>query len=500
MQVTPLPTESLAGSELILLDQLTSALWKSLEVQYRLDAILEFFVPRFADWALITMPEDSGDARIAARRGAQPAKAGLAHTTALPLVTNDAQVGTLHVCFNERGPQAGQFFLRTVVERCAQALRNAMLYEREQHVALTFQNAALSAALPDVPGYHFDAVYEAGRAEALVGGDWYDAFALYDGRFVVSIGDVVGSGLRAAVAMVNVRQTMRGVAYVHPDPVIMLEAAGKALRDQYPERYVTTFVAVIDPVTQSCTYANAGHPPPFLRSADGHVEQLRGNGVPLGLSDFGGHAQVHYSRFEPGSLLLLYTDGLTEASRDILEGERRVRTALEQLDPGDETAAHTLHECVLSNHASDDVAILAIHAASAPPVNRWRFDPRWPDATARLRLEISDELVRAQFEPELLFNLEVIFAELVANVLRYAPGTVEAFLEVRPDAFIFHLADKGPGFQFLPRLPQDLFSENGRGLFLISQLAAEFNVEHRPGGGSHARVVLANRKRSIRRT
>lgn len=496
MQILPSGSADLDGFELLLLDQLTSALSKSLEVQYHLDAILQFLVPRVADWAFITMPDDLGEPRVVAHLGPHASFTALAPASVLALVSNDAHVGSLYLCLNANEPLVGQSFLRSLAARCAQALRNARMYEREQHVALTFQNAALSAALPDIPGYRFDAVYEAGRAEALVGGDWYDAFALADGRFVVSIGDVMGSGLRAAVAMVNVRQTMRGVAYVHPDPVVMLEAAGRALRDQYPERYVTTFVAVIDPVTQMCTFANAGHPPPFLRDADGRVDQLRGNGVPLGSTDFRVRVQVHSARFEPGSLMLLYTDGLTEASRDIIEGERRVREVLTQINPWDGNIAHAVHDLVLAKHANDDVAILAVHAAAASPVKRWRFDPRWHDAANRVHLEVSDEMVRSGVEPDLLFNFDVIFSELIANSVRYAPGTVEVILETRSDTFILHITDKGPGFQFAPHLPRDLFSENGRGLFLISQLAAEFNVEHMPGGGSHARVVLTDRRRS----
>ncbi len=480
--------------QLELLDNLTVSLFESLELQHRLDAVLRFFVPRIAAWAFVTIPDDEGEPRVAARLG-PITEAGVTQTRTFDLLSRAGEaVGSLHLSLLPDEPLFSEPFLNRAAERCAQALHNARMYEREQRVALTFQNAALSSTLPQAAPYCFDAVYEAGRADVLVGGDWYDAFALPDGRCVVSIGDVMGSGLKAAVAMISVRQTMRGVVHIHPDPVLMLQAADSTLQEQYPDRYVTTFVAVLDPITQTCTYANAGHPAPYLRTREG-VRQLHGSGAPLGLGVLHNELDIFVTALEPGSVLLLYTDGLTEATRDVLEGERRVAESLERLAP-DSEVARAVYRDVLPNHARDDVAILGVRVGDGPQALRWRFDPRWPDVGKRVRLELSDELVRSGFEPQRLFSFELIFAELLANLIRYAPGTAEAILEIRPDAFVLHTIDKGPGFQFLARLPQDLFSERGRGLFLISQMACEFNVERRPGGGSHARVVLAYRNRS----
>ncbi len=400
--------------------------------------VLQFFVPRVAAWAFITVPDEQGEQRVAARLEPRPAASeGGGETLTLPLRASDETIGALHLRLRDGEPFATGEFLHAAALRSAQALRNAGLYEREQRVSLTFQNAALGVQLPDVPGYRFDAMYEAGRAEALVGGDWYDAFRLADGRFVVSIGDVMGSGLKAAVAMVNVRQTMRGVALVHADPALMLQAADQTLRDQYPERYVTTFVAVIDPVTQNCAYANAAHPAPFVRGTDGYVQQLHGHGTPLGMSDMGAHVEVYYAHLEPDSLLVLYTDGLTEASRDVVEGELRLRKALEILDPAATDVARRIHDEVLSGPARDDVAILAVHIGAAGPVRRWRFDPRWQDVTTRVRLEISDEARGERLRSPAAFQfrgnfcradgqLGALRAGNCGSVLRNAPGRVHS--------------------------------------------------------------------------
>ncbi len=459
--------------------------FRSPELGPTLQAIVGAVVPAFAQAAYVTLADPRED-----ERGAVPASAAEPAELSLPLVADGAPVGTLHL----RGADAADGrFLHAVAERCARALANARRFEHERHVALTFQNAALVSELPNSSSYRFDALYEAGRAEALVGGDWYDAFRLADGRFVISVGDVVGSGLQAAIAMVNVRQTVRGVAQVHPDPALMLEAAERTLRAQHPDRFVTAFVGVIDPVTQQCAYASAGHPAPYLRLPDGALVQIPGGGVPLGL-DLAASSDVRQFVFAPGSMLVLYTDGLIEAGRDVLEGERRLELALsDPALPRRDRVAQYLHDAVVGDAARDDVAIMVVSAESAVPVRRWRFDPQWPDAAARVRGELRTALEQTALEPARILDAELVLAELIGNALRHAPGTVELILEAHGDRAVLHLLDKGPGFQFSPRLPSDLYSEFGRGLFLIACFATEFSVERRPGGGSHARIAFATR-------
>ena len=454
-------------------------IFRSPELAATLDAVVDAIVPAFAQAASVTLADPREEE-------AAPPSAPASAELSLPLVADGAPVGTLHL----RGAETDVRLLHAVAERCARALANARRFERERHVALTFQNAALVSELPNGSGYRFDAIYEAGRAEALVGGDWYDAFRLADGRFVVSIGDVVGSGLQAAIAMVNVRQTVRGVAQVHPDPALMLEAAERTLRAQHPDRFVTAFVGVIDPVTQQCIYANAGHPGPYLRLPDGAVVQIPGGGIPLGL-DLATDIDVQQFVLPPGSMLVLYTDGLIEATRDVLEGERRLELALrDPALPQRDRAAQFLRDAVLGDAPRDDVAILVVSVDAAVPLQRWRFDPRWSDVATRVRRELCAALERAPLDPARILDVELIFAELVGNAMHYAPGTVELILEAHDDRIVLHMLDKGPGFAFSPRLPSDLYSEVGRGVFLIAHFASNFVVERRAGGGSHARITF----------
>ncbi len=213
--------------------------------------------------------------------------AGVASFVVVPLFAASAVRGTVQLCMqnDRRGftPSDVDFF-QEFARRLAPAIANAEVFERERRVARSFQKAALPARLPDVPGFAFHAIYEAGKAEALVGGDWYDAFTLANGRIVVSIGDVSGSGLPAAVTMASVRQAIRGAAHASADPSGMLEAADRALDD--PERrFVTAFAGVIDPETSTIAYQNAGHPPPVLRLPDGSLGNCSAGALP---SDYEG--------------------------------------------------------------------------------------------------------------------------------------------------------------------------------------------------------------------
>jgi PAS domain S-box-containing protein len=410
--------EQRAATDLRAFADMGESIAESVGLQETLDAAIHVIVPSRADWAFITLLDERGDLRLAAVYHPDDAKrrvvaarvgdvyrraestvgiasevirtkspvyreriayedaanvvnlpvldalwsAGVASFVVVPLFAGSAVRGTVHFCMQNdaRGfVQADVDFFQEFARRLAPAIANAELFERERRVARSFQDAALPSRLPEVEGFGFHAIYEAGKAEALVGGDWYDAFTLASGQIVVSIGDVAGSGLPAAVTMASVRQAIRGAAHAAADPSGMLDAADRALDD--PERrFVTAFVGVIDPATSSIAYQNAGHPPPILRMPDGTLRELLGGGAPLGLradEQVGRHAHA----LPAGSLLALYTDGLIESTHDILEGERRLQAALldstlcEVEDP-----AKMLHELLLADGSRDDVAILTV--------------------------------------------------------------------------------------------------------------------------------------------
>ncbi len=522
--------------------RLGEALAHTLNLHETLGAAVDLLVPELADCAMVTLLDDAQRAYLAAAQHVDPVKRdflaamighryaageasfgarrvirngepvvarfsedmapgrtadvfrtlGLTSSLIVPIVYNGIIKGTLHVL---RGGGAGAAFGNAdvpsyveIARRISPAIGNAEAYARERHVAQSFQTAALRIELPVVPGFAFDAIYEAGKSEALVGGDWYDAFVLGDGRVVLSIGDVVGSGLEAAIAMVNVRQTIRGVAQVHPDPALMLQAADRTVRTQYPERFVTAFAAVLDPITKQGSYANAGHPPALLRAPSGVVVELNARSLPLGLIDDATIDVAHFG-IEAGCTLLLYTDGLIESDRDPARGTALLRAAFAD-DPGGDGAIRRIYHRALTGTSSDDVAMLLVSSAASGDLRRWRFDPFWRDAVERVRTEVVAVFEAAGIGGDRTIDVEIVFAELLSNQLRYSYGTVDLFVERNEANVVLHLLDNGPGFRFNPRLPSDPMSESGRGLFLIDALSSQFSVDHRPGGGSHARIVF----------
>jgi hypothetical protein len=406
---------------------LGGVLSESLGLQATVDAAMSVVAPEHADWGFVNLLDEAGNLSVAATYHHDPAKhavlarqigevfarlesegrspaalrlgepvvygadgfeeaarsvepgvldafweVGIGSMLALPLVVRGALRGTLNVVMFEsdrRFADGDVPFFQEVARRLAPAIANAELYERERRVARSFQDAALPASLPSVPGFSFSAIYEAGRVDAKIGGDWYDAFRLGDGRIVISIGDVAGSGLRAAVTMSSVRQAIRGVAQVYADPALMLEAADRTLRAETPDRFVTAFVGVIDGVARTLSYASAGHPPPLVRAGDGSITELTFGDLPLGLREDvrGGR---HSIALPDDALLVFYTDGLIESTQDVEDGERRLRAAL--AEPHVARAANpalALRDAVLVDRSRDDVAILTVAvlgAAEAP--------------------------------------------------------------------------------------------------------------------------------------
>lgn len=469
------------------------AMSKAPSLRAMLRAIVQVLVPAYADWAFISLVGDDERTRVEAsyptrKRGTRTARASVE----VPISVGTQRRGSLTLCMADdrrRFDPHDMPFFAEMTRRIAPAIANAEMFERERRVATSFQQAALPAMLPSIEGIEFDAVYEAGRNESLVGGDWYDAFPLPDGRFVISIGDVTGSGLPAAVMMSNIRQTIRGIANVRADPGLMLESADRTLRGEYDSAYATAFVGIVDPLTRTLTYQSAGHPPPLLL-LDGRCSELQWGGVPLGLQEHH-RGETHAVNVPNGSLLVLYTDGLTESTHNLLDGERRMREAIVSPDVANAARpAKALHEGVLHGGARDDVAILTVRVVCWPEILHWRLDTHDESETSRVRGDILAHLQQRGSPETLVAKAEIVLNEVIGNIARYTDGRADVSLEWNELHPIFHVRDSGPGFEFVPRLPNDVYSESGRGLFLIAAYAHDFHVLRRPEGGSHARIVL----------
>jgi anti-sigma regulatory factor (Ser/Thr protein kinase) len=209
-------------------------------------------------------------------------------------------------------------------------------------------------------------------------------------------------------------------------------------------------------------------------------------GVPLGLDERTAFTTSTIV-LDEAALLVLYTDGLTEVDRDPVRGE----AALVRLLQDDEVlyaASPARYVSRLSARATrDDTAILAVRFGAHG--RRWSFDVKDSDAAYAVKREFA-AAVREYDETADTHDAQVILGELIANALRYTPGRVSIALSSDADGLCLHLMDEGRGFDLVPSLPKSPWSESGRGLFLVSQLAKSVTVRRLPAYGTYVKVLL----------
>jgi len=186
------------------------------------------------------------------------------------------------------------------------------LLEQELKVARSIQQASLPSEVPILEGWQITPYYQPARE---VGGDFYDFFDLEEGRVGVAVGDATGRGMPAALAVSATSSMLRAVAqaFGSSSPGEVLGRVNETLVARIPSNvFVTCFYAILDPESASLSYANAGHDLPYLRHSDGHAEELRARGMPLGLMPEMSYEEGEVSlREEDG--VLFYSDGLVEA-------------------------------------------------------------------------------------------------------------------------------------------------------------------------------------------
>jgi anti-sigma regulatory factor (Ser/Thr protein kinase) len=347
----------------------------------------------------------------------------------------------------------------------------------------------------------FDALYLTAGKEAMIGGDWYDTFTLADDRIVISIGDVTGHGLQAAVASGRIRQSIVATAIDQHDPAAILAKVNRLL--QFHDASVATaLVAVLDTNALTLRFASAGHPAPIMAAAGVPAFALPHGDLPLGVSRTAEY-RTHDVALERGSVVAFYTDGITEFARDIETAETALRSAIDALveHPNAQPAAK-IRRAVLGESAPLDDAVLLVLAVSGDAAimpsasavetrKTWNFHSNHAYSAHAARHELMRFVQEHAAGDQDFFTSELIIGELLSNTVEHAPGLVNVEIDWSDHTPIVTVVDSGPGLQrFVSELPDDALSEDGRGIFLVQTLALDVRVESDRGYGTKISVTL----------
>ncbi|MFB6717195.1 MULTISPECIES: SpoIIE family protein phosphatase [unclassified Streptomyces] len=432
-------------------------------------------------------------------------------TLAVPMVAHDTVVGLVRFSRTKGSEPFGERDRALATELAARAavcIDNARLYRREHERALILQRSLLPPGDPVAAGLDIACRYLPGNTATEVGGDWFDVIELPGHRTALVVGDVMGRGLRAAVAMGELRTAVRTLALLDLEPAEVLSALDEVARGlgtpggassggsggtQWPSRaahksrevdlsevYLATCVyAVYDPVTRRCTFANAGHlPPAVVEPGEPALLLDVPPGMPLGVG--GEPFEEVEVELKEGSLLALYTDGLVE-SRDhpLDEGLAALRRALVEPERPLEDVCDRVLTTLDTRHGEDDIALLMARIQGLPvdAVGDWRL-PREPRSVGRAR-----ELARGQLLAwdlgELVDTTELLVSELVTNALRYGEGEIRLRL-LRDRTLVCEVWDAGL-VQPRRRRARDT-DEGGRGLQLVGLLSVGWGSRRTPRG------------------
>jgi len=294
----------------------------------------------------------------------------------VPLLVKSELTGVLAV-FNKRGSwgfnEDDQRVLSILASQSAQVVETARLYEKEQslrriqeelRLAREIQQRLLPKAPPEVPGYDIAA---ASWPAETVGGDYFDLIVQEGGGLAVCLGDVSGKGLLAAMLMANLQATIRTQALMRASPERCLEHSNRLLwQSTEPHKFVTLFYGILDTESGDLRYSNAGHDRPLLLSDRGRLTCLEEGGLVLGFVESTQYREG-VVRMTPGSMLVVYSDGVTDATNEHDEEfgvERLKRVLVESAGESAASVSEAVLEAVRGHAAaaeqSDDITLVVL--------------------------------------------------------------------------------------------------------------------------------------------
>jgi len=284
---------------------------------------------------------------------------GIRSMVGVPMVAGGRVIGVLHVgsLTSRRFTGDDVALLQLAADRAAAAVQS-MTAQADRAAVTALQRSLVPSALPAVAGADLAARYVPGSG--VVGGDWYDVFTLPSGQLCVTVGDVSGSGLSAAVIMGRMRSSLRSYALETTDPAEVLGRLDRKMQYFEPDAMATVLYAVFEPGLARMHVALAGHFPPVIAyPGEPAVLAEVQLGTLIGMAPLA-RRPVTTVPVPPGTLLCFYTDGLIERPGEVIdEGLDRLCQALTGRPP-EEACVAVMGALVGSEPARDDIALLMI--------------------------------------------------------------------------------------------------------------------------------------------
>jgi serine/threonine-protein kinase RsbW len=401
--------------------------------------------------------------------------------TVYPLQARGRMLGALSIAADVTD-LLDEGFGREIAARASISIDNAGLYERERDVSHSLQLGLLGASPAAVDGTVVASAYRPGTAVLEVGGDWHDSFPLAKGTLALVVGDVVGHGLEAAVAMGQLRGAVRALAPT-TTPTRLLEQLDSFVETIPGAAMATLAYVELHPDSGRILYCCAGHPPPLVVSATREPRFLwEGRSTPLG-SSFDVARTECEDALEPGETLVVYTDGLIERrDHGLGTGLDRLLEAAAQTDDAPPAAiVENVLAALLGTEAhEDDVCVLA---ARFEPALR-RFSQRFPASrreVTRTRKAFAAWLEELELDQELRRDAALALSEAAANAAKHGyafngVGVVKVEAELDREELRIVISDGG-GWQAEPAA-----GERGRGARIIDALMDEVTTDQTEDG------------------
>lgn len=348
---------------------------------------------------------------------------------------------------------------------------------RHRQAAVTLQRSLLPQRLENPDDLIVAAEYLPGGTDAAVGGDWYDVIRLGAGRTALVIGDVMGRGVRAAAVMGQLRTALRAYARLDLPPHEILQLLDETAMEIDATQIATCAYAVYDPGEGVLTYSTAGHLPPLVRGGDDAIHKLDdANGPPLGTGGSWPHTSGRIV-LEPGSTVVLYTDGLVERrGEDLDEGIDTLGRALASSTGEPEVVRdHLIAQMRLPDDHDDDMALLVLQLPRREGAQARLFRTAELDllggseVAARGRAFTSGVLASWQVGEELREMGVLAVSEFVANALTHGAAPMRLRLRRTDKRLIVEVSDADDHVPRRRRAGAD--DESGRGVAIVATIA-----------------------------